>query len=275
MKTCFSFNAANYHSHTEFCDGRKPMAEIAASAFSKGFTEWGISPHSPVCCDSGANMNFWDVPAFLKEADRLKRLYEGKMKVLAGMEIDYISPQFGPHIDYFRMLPLDYRIGSVHFVKNKEGRPVDVDGPAERFIKYLESEYDGDLRYVAETYFQMELEMLDLGGFDILGHLDKIGDNGSAADPCLEDHEWYAPLVESVIAKAVDKNMIIEINTKAFPLRGRFFPAVRWWPLLKKHEAKIVLSTDAHYPERVDAGYAEAMHRLEEHDLISHISQLP
>lgn len=264
----------NYHSHTEYCDGRKPMAEIAASAYSKGFAEWGLSPHSPVCCESGANMKFWDVPAFLNEATRLKSEYEGKMKVLTGMEIDYISPSFGPHIDYFKELPLDYRIGSVHFVRTKDGRPVDVDGPAERFLKYLDSEYAGDLRYVAETYFAMELEMLDLGGFEIIGHLDKIGDNGSAADSMLEDQEWYAPLVEKVIAKAVEKDVIIEINTKAYPLRERFFPALRWWPLLNKYGAKLTLSTDAHYPERVDAGYAEAMRLLEDHNLLPQLSQL-
>lgn len=265
----------NYHSHTEFCDGRKPMAEIAASAFAKGFKEWGVSPHSPICCESGANMKFWDVPAYLKETDRLKEEYKGKMKVLAGMEIDYISPQFGPQIEYFKEMPLDYRIGSVHFVPTRDGRPEDVDGPAERFLRYLESEYAGDLRYVAETYFKMELEMLELGGFDIIGHLDKIGDNGCAADPDLEDCDWYAPLVEAVIAKAVEKGVTIEINTKAYPLRGRFFPSVRWWPLLKKYGAKLVLSTDAHYPERVDAGYEEALRLLEEHNLASNLTNLP
>lgn len=264
----------NYHSHTEFCDGRKPMAEIAASAFSRGFTEWGISPHSPVNCESGANMKIQDVPLFIEEAGRLKKEYEGKMKILTGMEIDFISSEFGPHIDYFKDLPLDYRIGSVHFVRTREGRPVDVDGPAERFLKYLESEYKGDLRYVAETYFAMELEMLELGGFDIIGHLDKIGDNGSAADATLEDQEWYAPLVETVISKAVEKGVIIEINTKAYPLRGRFFPAVRWWPLLKKYGAKLVLSTDAHYPDRIDAGYAEVLRLLEEYNLTPNLTVL-
>lgn len=243
------------------------MAEIAEAAFRKGFKEWGLSPHSPVSCESGANMKFWDVPLFFKEAARLKKEFEGRMTVLTGMEIDYISPEFGPHIDYFKEMPLDYRIGSVHFVRTKDGRPVDVDGPAERFLRYLQSEYNGDLRYVAETYFAMEMEMLERGGFDIIGHLDKIGDNGSAADSTLEDQDWYAPLVEAVIAKAVEKGVVIEINTKAYPLRGRFFPAVRWWPLLKKYGAKIALSTDAHYPDRVDAGYAEAMRLLEEHNL--------
>ncbi len=122
-----------------------------------------------------------DVDAYIAESNRLKKAYEGNLRILTGMEVDYISDDFGPHIDYFHSLPLDYRIGSVHFVRSQDGHPVDVDGPAERFLKYLESEYAGDLDYVVHTYFAEELEMLDKGGFDIIGHLNKIGDNGSHA----------------------------------------------------------------------------------------------
>lgn len=252
----------NYHSHSEFCDGRASMAEIASAAYSAGFKEWGTSPHSPICCESNANMKISDVDAYLEESNRLKEVFNGQMKILTGMEIDYVSEFFGPHMEYFCSLPLDYRIGSVHFVRTQDGRPVDVDGPAERFLQYLESEYGGDLEYVAMTYFEMQLEMLHHGGFDIIGHLDKIGDNGSHAWSELEDQPWYAELVEKVIATAVEKDVVIEINTKKYDTAGRFFPAERWWPMLRKHNARLVLSTDAHYPDKVAAGYEAALSRL-------------
>ncbi len=262
----------NLHSHTEFCDGRASMAEIAMAAYDAGFKTWGISPHSPIICPSGANMKAEDMDAYLAEANRLKKEYEGKMTILIGMEVDYLSESFGPHIEYFKNLPLDYRIGSVHFVNTRDGRPVDVDGPADRFLKYLDTEYDGDLRYVAETYFLEELEMLDRGGFDIIGHLDKIGDNGSHAQSDLEDQDWYAALVEQVIAKAVEKGVIIEINTKKFDTGHRFFPGERWWPLLKKYNAKLILSTDAHYPDKVAAGYHAALDRLQSAAMLPQLS---
>lgn len=264
----------NYHSHSEFCDARASMAEIAAAAYKAGFKVWGVSPHSPICCPSAANMKAEDVDTYLAESLRLKNEYEGKMRILSGMEVDYISEAFGPHIDYFQSLPLDYIIGSVHFVRTKDGRPVDVDGPAERFLRYLETEYNGDLRYVAETYFAMELEMLEYGGFNIIGHLDKIGDNGSHAWQELEDQEWYAQLIEEVIKKAVDKGVIIEINTKKYESGKRFFPAQRWWPLLKKYKAKLVLSTDAHYPNKVDSGYSAALECLRTQGMLSQLIKL-
>lgn len=261
----------NLHSHTEFCDGRASMAEMAEAAYEAGYKTWGFSPHSPIFCPSGANMNAEDVDAFLAEAARLKKMYDGKMRVLTGMEVDYLSDDFGPQIEYFKRLPLDYRIGSVHFVRTLDARPVDVDGPAERFLRYLKSEYEGDLRYVAETYFTEELEMLERGGFDIIGHLDKIGDNGSHAQSDLEDNVWYAELVEKVIAKAVEKGFIIEINTKKFDTGHRFFPAERWWPLLKKYNARLILSTDAHNPDKVAAGYYAAIDRLRTLGMLSQL----
>lgn len=257
----------NLHSHTQFCDGRASMAEMAEAAFQAGFKEWGISPHSPICCESGCNMKKDIVPEFIREATRLKELYKGRMKILTGMEIDYISSNFGPNIDYFRSLPLDYRIGSVHFVRTRDGCPIDCDGPADRFLRHLESDFGGDLRYVVDSYFDMQMEMLEQGGFDILGHLDKIGDNGSAADPELENYPWYADLVEKVIAKAVEKEVFIEINTKKHPVSGRFFPNIKWWPLLKRYKARVIISTDAHYPDKVSAGYSDALSLLSLHGI--------
>lgn len=264
----------NYHSHTEFCDGRASMAEIAASAYETGFKVWGSSPHSPICCESTANMKAEDVDKYIEESNRLKKLYEGRMKILTGMEVDYVSYDFGPHSEYFRNLPLDYRIGSVHFVRTRDGHPVDVDGPADNFLHYLDSEFNGDLDYVVKTFYAMQLEMLEHGGFDIIGHLDKIGDNGSAADSRLEDYPWYADLVEKVIAKATEKDVLIEINTKKYNTGNRFFPSERWWPLLKKYNAKLILSTDAHYPDKVAAGYGAAYEKLKEADMIGQLCSL-
>lgn len=258
----------NYHSHSEFCDGRAPISEMAEAAFKAGFHRWGISPHGPICCLSSCNMKKEDVDPYIAEVDRMKKLYMGRMEVLAGMEVDYISDCFGPHLDYFRNLPLDYRIGSVHFVRAQDGHPVDVDGPAERFLEYLAKDFSGDLEYTVKTFFAMELEMISHGGFDILGHLDKLADNASHADPNIEDYPWYGKLVEEVIAKAVEKGVKIEINTKKFDTTGRFFPSERWWSLLRKYGAEIVISTDAHYPDKVSAGYEEARNRLRRYGLM-------
>ncbi|MDE5869231.1 MAG: histidinol-phosphatase [Muribaculaceae bacterium] len=259
----------NYHSHTQYCDGRAPMVDMAAAALEEGMEIWGFSPHSPVTVESKCNMSREDVPLYIDEAARIKEKYTGRMKILTGMEIDFLSPDFGPHIDYFQNLPLDYMIGSVHFVPNQDGIPLDCDGRFERFSSYLKDGYDGDLRYVVEKYFEQVLIMIERGGFDILGHLDKIAGNATLADPSLEDQGWYNALVDDVIRNAKDKELIIEINTKSFLDKHRFFPSRRYWPLLidrSKGETpeallhkNILFNSDTHYPEKVNLGRMEAI----------------
>jgi histidinol-phosphatase (PHP family) len=88
------------------------MEEMAAAACDAGMEVWGFTPHSPICVESPCNMDRDDVPKYIAEADRLRELYTGRMEILTGMEVDYMSRDFGPHIDYFQKLPLDYRIGA-------------------------------------------------------------------------------------------------------------------------------------------------------------------
>lgn len=252
----------NLHSHTQFCDGRTDMEGMAAAASEKGFTLWGFTPHSPVNQESSCNMAFGKMDQYLAECGRLAELYSDRMRVLTSLEIDYISPDFGPHIDYFQKLPLDYRLASVHFVPNRHGVWLDCDGRFERFGSYLREGYDNDLRYVVEKYFEQVILMLERGGFDILGHFDKIAGNASTADPEIEDSGWYGALVDDVISHASSAGVIVEINTKSFADKGRFFPASRWWPKIIQAGLPVAVNSDAHYADKTDAGRDEALELL-------------
>lgn len=254
-------NTQNYnlHSHTQFCDGRAPMDVMAEAAYDAGMRAWGFTPHSPLSIPSPCNMSFDDIEPYIKEADRLKEQYDGKMQVLTSLEIDYLSPDFGPHIDYYQNLPLDYRLASVHFVPSQDGIYLDCDGSHERFEQYLKNEYRNDLRYVAEKYFEQVLTMIEREGFDILGHFDKIAGNACLSDTTLEDQHWYEALVDDVISHAKAADLFVEINTKSFHDKHRFFPAQRWWQKMIDAKLPLVINSDAHYPDRVNAGRPEAI----------------
>ena len=250
------------HSHTQFCDGRADMQTMAAAASAAGFTHYGFSPHSPICVESACNMTAESVAPYLDEAARLKDFFSGRMEVYAGMEVDFLSRDFGPHIDTFQRMKLDYIIGSVHFVPDRYGTPWDCDGRFERFNSYLQTAFRGDLRYVVETYLEQVLRMIELGGFQILGHADKIAGNAAIADPELETRSWYVSLVEEIIDSACAAGLAIEINTKSFDDKNRFFPAQCWWERLAAKGVVPIVNSDAHYPERVASGRDEAYTRM-------------
>ncbi|MDE5712485.1 MAG: PHP domain-containing protein [Muribaculaceae bacterium] len=252
----------NLHSHSQFCDGRDSMEDIAAAASREGMEYFAFTPHSPVPLKSPCNMSASRMDEYLAECGRLKDFYAGNMGVLVSQEIDYLGDSWGPHVDYFQKLPLDFRLGSVHFVPNQEGVLLDCDGRFERFAEYLKDGFSNDLRYVTEKYFEQVLKMLERGGFDLLGHFDKIAGNASLADPEIESYGWYEALVDDVVSHASGAGVVVEINTKAFEDKGRFYPAERWWGKIIDAGLPVAVDSDVHYASKVSSGRAEALERL-------------
>ena len=76
--------------------------------------------------------------------------------------------------------------------------------------------------------------MVELGGFDILGHADKMHYNASCYRPGLLDEPWYDALVRDYFAEIARHGYIVEINTKSYHDLGTFYPNERYFPLLKE-----------------------------------------
>ena len=255
----------NLHTHTPFCDGRAPMEDFVREAVRLGFTHLGFSPHSPLAIESPCNMERERVPHYFGEIERLRRVYGKQLRILAGMEIDYLSQSWGPHITYFRELPLDYRIGSVHFVPTRDGRMyVDIDGRPESFRRKLAEYFDGDLRYVVQAFSRQTREMILAGGFDIVGHLDKVGFNASQVRPGIEEEHWYRRLVDDIVDLIAERGLMVEVNTKAYsgPDAGRVFPSRRIISRLKAAGVPMIVNSDAHEPSLLDASRDEAFRLL-------------
>lgn len=242
-----------FHSHSQFCDGRATMDEFAREAVARGFTHYGFSPHSPVPIASPCNMGFDDVAPYLAEVERIRSVYGDKVNFYAGMEIDYLGPQWGPSSEYFRNLGLDFAIGSVHFIPDHAGNLVDIDGRFDSFRMKMERHFDNDIRYVVETFYRCSIEMIAAGGFDIIGHFDKVGQNASYWQPGIEDTGWYRDLADGLTESIIASGVIVEINTKAFVEHDRLFPNPRHLKHLVEAGVPIIVNSDAHVPALIDA----------------------
>lgn len=254
----------NFHSHTQFCDGRAPMESFVIEAIKQGFTHYGFSPHSPVPFPSSANMSAEDVPLYLDEVARLKMKYQHQINLYASMEIDFVEG-WGPTHPFFKSLPLDYRIGSVHFIPSfiNPDEMVDIDGRYDNFKKKMTEYFNDDIEAVVCSYYDQSLKMIESGGFDIIAHCDKIGNNASCHRPGIDKEEWYDKLVLRNFEAIMDHNYVIEINTKAWDNFKRFFPNERYFKLIKQYNAPVVFNSDAHYPELINAGRSESIELFE------------
>lgn len=252
----------NFHTHTQFCDGRNTVAEMARAAVEQGFEVIGFTPHAPVPIQSPCNMSMDDVPQYLEEVRRANEQYAGSCRFLAGMEIDYLGPDCNAASPCYVNLDLDFCISSVHFIPDQKGELVDVDGKYERFKRNLEVHFGNDIRYVVETFYNRSMDMLRTGGFTILGHFDKIAQNASYYDPGIEQRDWYRALIDRYIDLIIESGVTVEINTKARVEHGRFFPHERYWPRLIAAGVPLVVNSDAHYADRLDASRGEALAML-------------
>ena len=254
----------NLHTHTQFCDGHAPMEDFVSEAVESGFTHMGFTPHSPISVESPVNMTRGQVQEFFDEMERLRRKYGDRINLYTSMEIDYVSVGDGPASDYFQQLPLDYRIGSVHFIPaiSNPDMMVDIDGKFPGFKERMGKYFDGDIEYVVRTFFSQMMAMVDEGGFEIVGHMDKIGFNASMYHDGIDEEPWYDKLVIDLFENIMDHHLVIEINTKAWLQRNRFYPNLKYFGMLKRFNAPVVVNSDAHYPTLLNNGRLEAIKLL-------------
>ena len=63
-------------------------------------------------------------------------------------------------------------------------------------------------------------------------------------------------------SKIARSGYMVEINSKAYHLYGTFFPNERYFPLLKELGIPVMVNSDAHMPEKINAGRPEALAAL-------------
>ena len=256
-------NLTNYHSHCSFCDGRAPFEEFVKEAISQGFYSYGVSSHAPLPFPTQWTMEWGQMEAYLDEFKNLRSKYADEIELYVGLEIDYLNEESNPSVARFTELPLDYRIGSVHLLYDAAGEVVDIDCSPAVFKERVDRHFNGDVLRVVRMYFDRLFRMVELGGFDVLGHADKMHYNASCYHPGLLDEPWYEALMKDYFSLVASRGYLVEINTKAYDSLGTFYPNSRYWELMKEYQIKVLVNSDAHYPERINAGRMEALRLLQ------------
>ena len=256
-------NLTNYHSHCSFCDGRAPLEEFVKEAISQGFYSYGVSSHAPLPFPTQWTMEWGQMEAYLDEFKNLRSKYADEIELYVGLEIDYLNEESNPSVARFTELPLDYRIGSVHLLYDAAGEVVDIDCSPAVFKERVDRHFNGDVLRVIRMYFDRLFRMVELGGFDVLGHADKMHYNASCYHPGLLDEPWYEALMKDYFSLVASRGYLVEINTKAYDSLGTFYPNSRYWELMKEYQIKVLVNSDAHYPERINAGRMEALRLLQ------------
>ena len=260
---------SNFHSHCTFCDGRSIPADFVRFAIANHFRAYGFSSHAPLPFETFWNMPKDDMQEYLQEIGRLKEKHKDELEIYVGLEIDYLDPTYNASIPYFRALPLDYRIGSIHFLPLAlplaEKNMMCIDGSYEEFAQSVDQHYAGDIRRLVEHYFQSLRGMIEAGGIDIVGHMDKIYMNGQHYKGFDMTASWYRDPLMDCLELAKDKGDIIEINTKNWVKRREIYPHVQYLNTIRELGIPVMVNSDCHYPTLVNDGREEILELLKAH----------
>lgn len=259
---------SNYHSHCTFCDGRSTPEDFVKFAISHGFRAYGFSSHSPLPFETFWNMSKDDMPEYLAEINRLKEKYAGQLEIYTSLEIDYLDETYNPSIAYFQELPLDYRIGSIHFLPLSEHLSEDnmvcIDGAFADYKDSVDRYFEGKISKLVTRYFDSTLKMIEAGGIDIIGHMDKIYMNGHKCEGFSFDADWYQKPFKAVLDLIAQKGLMVEVNTKNLIKKQQIFPRKEYLGLLKDMNIPVMVNSDCHYPDLVNDGRTEAFEILKE-----------
>lgn len=259
---------SNYHSHCTFCDGRSTPEDFVKFAISHGFRAYGFSSHSPLPFETFWNMSKNDMPEYLAEINRLKEKYAGQLEIYTSLEIDYLNETYNPSIAYFQELPLDYRIGSIHFLPLSEHLSEDnmvcIDGAFADYKNSVDRYFEGKISKLVTRYFDSTQKMIEAGGIDIVGHMDKIYMNGHKCEDFSFDADWYQKPFKAVLDLIAQKGLMVEVNTKNLTQKQQIFPRKEYLGLLKDMNIPVMVNSDCHYPDLVNDGRTEAFEILKE-----------
>ena len=247
----------NYHTHTVWCDGRNTSEEVVVSAMGKGFGVLGFSSHSTFPDDSACTVPAARLPEYFAEVRGLASKYSGRIKILCGVEADYIPGITDPDRSRYAEFAPDYIIGSVHYVIAPDGSRVPVDHSPELLQEGIRRCFGGDVESYLRTYFAQEREMVERFDFDIVGHPDlcrKFNEKHAYFD---ERADWYIEELKRTADAFAESGKLVEVNTGAIS-RGWLddaYPSAMFRDMLRERGVRFVLNSDSHSADTLDCAF--------------------
>lgn len=237
----------NFHTHSTFCDGKDTLEHIVLTAINKNFSAIGFSGHGYTDPDSSYCMQ--DTDGYITQVKSLREKYRDKLQIYLGVEEDSIHP-----VDRNKF---DYIIGSSHYLYIN-GTYYDVDASVQGAQKCLRAcGYDNVL--FAETYYSSFCDYICKRKPDIIGHFDLITKFDECSTPIFLGDAQYQKIADKYISIAASSDCFFEVNTGAISrgYRNTPYPSEDLLYTLRKLDAKLILSSDAHSANNLDYHFTE------------------
>lgn len=228
------------------------------AATRRGVTELGVSEHIH---RFSAALDVWQHPFWRWSAtddlDAYCSFVREQTDLRLGIEADFVAGREDRMATLLEARDWDYVVGSVHFIAD---RGVDAE--------YSESGSNWDVWRGASSadevwkrYFETLAECARSGLYDLLAHPDLVKVWGPARPtPERDPRYFYEPAIEAI----AETGIVVELSTAGLrkPV-GELYPAKAFLEMVADAGNPVALSSDAHVPEQLGWGYAEALELLD------------
>lgn len=227
------------------------------AASERGIIELGVSEHVYRFTQV---LDVWEHPFWRANArddiDEYCGFVREQTDLRLGIEADFVPGGEDRMANLLQARDFDYVIGSVHFLRDGA---VDMDD-------YSVWESGRSVEDVWRRYFETIGEAARSGLFDILAHPDLVKYWSPSR---MDRHErrpegdlrrYYEPAIEGI----AESGIAVELSTAGLRKHvGEMYPAPAFLEMALEAGAPIALSSDAHRPEDLGAGYEHALELLD------------
>ncbi len=249
----FDMHTHSRNSH----DSKSVIADVAKEAIKNGIEAFAVTDHCDIEYyvehDISNRIN-----SSVKEATETKKEFEGKVKILRGVEIG----EGIWNMDYTKELlnanEYDMVIGSVHAVRYKD--------KTEPYSTIDFSKLSKETIYeFLNCYFDDLLETLKSYSFDVMAHLTCPLRYINGKYKLSVDSMRFEEKIVKILDYIIQNDIAMEINTSGVDAFGMLMPDE--WIIRHFYDMGgrlITLGSDAHTPENIGSSFDEAVGFLRE-----------
>jgi histidinol-phosphatase (PHP family) len=221
-------------------------------AQERGIAELGVSEHIHRFVQA---LEIWRHPFWVLNArddlDEYCEFVRERTDLKLGIEADFVPGAEDRTASLLAARDFDYVLGSVHFLRDEA---LDME-------EYGVWQPGRSPEGIWRTYFQTLAEAARSGLFDILAHPDLVKVwGGERPLPEGDLRLYYEPAIEAI----AETGVAVEVSTAGLRKRVReLYPAEGFLRMCLDADVPVALSSDAHRPQDVGAGYEQALELLE------------
>lgn len=244
------------HSHTFYSKHAVgSVDELVCASIAAGVTVLTITDHAPFMVDSGNRLLEAELEQYFTDIDNARQAYRGEITLFSGLELDYMPGTENYTRALLARYPLDFAIGSIHYVTLDH----------EPMVKVWELP-----RLAGETflrrYFDSLQGLLESGLFDAVGHADSL----LRGIPEAQFLRYFEPLLGTLAhsciawelnASGLRKTMLDPMS--GLEVDGRWsYPSRTLLAQLIALNVPFTIGSDSHDPRDAGAGIPELMQTL-------------